>query len=133
MTYSCCDFTDDVFAELHRVGAITEAEANDENLNDNASLQADYALKGIGRLVEVRDAADKAERFMKELLDSVETLTGIADMHGARTLADLMYLQNAIANGGFIDYYPDESSVLDVIKPLPSGEEWAQYVKVVTD
>lgn len=55
MTYSCCDFTDDVFAELHRVGAITETEANDENLADNASLQANYALAGIGKLVKARD------------------------------------------------------------------------------
>lgn len=130
MTYSCCDFTDDVFAELHRVGAITEAEYNDDDLEDNASLQADYAFKGIGRLVEVRDAAAKAKQFMQELLDSVETLTGIADMYGTRTLADLMYLHSAIANGGFIDYYPGESCVLDVIKPLPSGEQWVQYVKV---
>lgn len=130
MGYSCSDFTDDVFAELHRVGAITEAEYNDEDLSNNASLQADYAFKGIGRLVEVRDAAAKARQFMEELLDSVETLTGIADLYGARTLADLMYLHSAVVSGGFIDYYPGESCVLDVIKPLPSGDQWVQYVKV---
>lgn len=88
MGYSCCDFTDDVFAELHRVGAITEAEFNDENLSGNASLRADYAFKGIARLVEVRDAAAKAKQFMQELPDLAETLTGIAEQHGPRTLAE---------------------------------------------
>ena len=48
----------------------------------------------------------------------------------ARTLADLMYLQNAILGGGFIDHYPDESSVLDIASALPSGDIWAQYIKV---
>lgn len=130
MTYSCSDFTDEVFAELHRVGAISDAEYNDDDVTDNAGLQANYAFKGIGRLVEVRDAAAKAKQFMQELLDSVETLTSIADLYGPRTLADLMCLHSAVANGGFVDYYPGESCALDVIKPLPSGEQWVQYVKV---
>lgn len=73
---------------------------------------------------------DEAALFMTELLESVETLTGIADMYGARTLADLMYLHSAIANGGFIDYYPGESSVLDIVRPLPSGEKWVGYIQV---
>lgn len=59
MGYSCCDFTDDLFAELHRVGAITGAEYNDENACGNASLQAEIALKGIARLVAAREAAAK--------------------------------------------------------------------------
>ena len=57
MGYSCTDFADDIFNELSDVGAIHNNEANDEKLADNASLQADYALRGINRLVEVRDAA----------------------------------------------------------------------------
>jgi hypothetical protein len=130
MGYSCSDFTDDVFAELHRVGAITEDESNDKHLGDNAGLQADYALKGIGRLVEVRDATVKAKQFMQELLDSVETLAGLAEQHGARSLADLMYLHSAILSGGFIDHYPDESKVLDIACSLPSGEQWAKFIKV---
>lgn len=68
--------------------------------------------------------------FMQELLDSVETLGGIADEHGARTLADLMYLQNAILSGGFIDHYPGESKVLEIASALPSGEQWAKFIKV---
>lgn len=69
MGYSCCDFTDDVFAELHSVGAITEAEYHDENLSDNASLQAEYALNGIARLVAARDAAAKASTVQPALYE----------------------------------------------------------------
>lgn len=76
------------------------------------------------------DGAPAAKLFFDELLDSVETLTGIADEHGARTLADLMYLQNAIMENGFVDHYPGESKVLEIASALPSGDRWAQFVKV---
>jgi hypothetical protein len=68
--------------------------------------------------------------FFQELLDSVESLTGIAEEHGSRTLADLMYLQNAILSGGFIDHYPDESKVLEIASALPSGSHWSTFIKV---
>ncbi len=71
-----------------------------------------------------------AAMFYQELLDSVETLAGIAAAHGSRTLADLMYLQNAILSGGFIDHYPDESRVLEIVRALPSGEQWSRFIKV---
>lgn len=74
--------------------------------------------------------ADLADKFMQELLESVETLTGIAEEHGPRTLADLMYLQQAILKGGFIDHCPDESRVLDTVRDLPSGKLWATFIKV---
>lgn len=73
---------------------------------------------------------DRARLFMQELLDSVETLSGIAEQHGARTLADLMYLQNAILSGGFIDHYPGESKVLEIARDLPSGGQWLKFIAV---
>lgn len=76
------------------------------------------------------DGAPAAKLFFDELLDSVETLTGIADEHGARTLSDLIYLQNAIMKNGFVDHYPGESKVLEIASALPSGDRWAQFVKV---
>ena len=76
------------------------------------------------------EQADQAQMFMQELLDSVEALTRIADEHGARTLADLMYLHSAILSGGFIDHYPDESKVLEITQNLPSAERWMQFIKV---
>lgn len=72
---------------------------------------------------------DLAARFMHELLGSVETLVGIADEFGSRTLADLMYLQAAIIEDRFIDSYPDESKVFQIIDGLPSREQWKKYVK----
>ncbi len=59
MGYSSCDFADDVFAELHRVGAITKAEYDDENLCDNTALQAERAIEGIGRLVAAIDGVSR--------------------------------------------------------------------------
>ena len=73
---------------------------------------------------------DRARLFMQELLDSVETLSGIVEQHGARTLADLMYLQNAILSGGFIDHYPGESKVLEIARDLPSGGQWSKFIAV---
>jgi hypothetical protein len=73
---------------------------------------------------------ERARLFMQELLDSVETLSGIAEQHGARTLADLMYLQNAILSGGFIDHYPGESKVLEIASGLPSGGQWSKFITV---
>lgn len=71
-----------------------------------------------------------ARKFMSELLDSVETLGGIAQTHGQRTLADLMYLQQAIMNGGVIDHYPGESEVVGLVSALPSGTQWVSFIKV---
>lgn len=73
---------------------------------------------------------DKARLFMQELLDSVETLASIADEHGARTLADLMYLQQAILSGGSFDFYLGESKVMEIAQRLPSGNHWLSFMKV---
>lgn len=130
MTYSATDFADDVFNELHRVGAITPDEFGDQDLEDNAELQRDYALNGIERLANARDCAVAAATFMDELLASVDTVTGVAEEHGVRTLADLIYLHSAIISSGFIDHYPGESMVLQIVHELPSSEKWMKYIKV---
>ena len=75
-------------------------------------------------------AGEDAKLFMQELLDSVETLSGIADTDGARTLADLMFLQQAVLSGGFIDHCTGESNVLEIAGRLPSGTQWTQYIQV---
>lgn len=74
-----------------------------------------------------------AAQFFKELLDSKETLGNVAYDYGPRTLADLMYLQNAIAKGTFIDHYPEESSVMVVVQELASADRWSAYVQQVGD
>lgn len=72
--------------------------------------------------------AHAVARFMEELLASVETVGGIADIHGTRTLADLLYLQHAILTGGRLDYFPEESAVLQVVEALPSSAQWATFI-----
>lgn len=72
---------------------------------------------------------DAANRFVFELLSSVETLTSIADEHGGRTLADILYLQNAILNNTSIPAYPD-SNVVEIVKSMPSAERWLTFVKM---
>jgi hypothetical protein len=71
-----------------------------------------------------------ATQFFEEVLQVHETLTGIADEKGPRTLADLMYLQSAILKGTYVDFYPGESGLMDVVKALPGAETWTQFIRV---
>lgn len=95
------------------------------------SIDADVKeVEEAREVVGPRPNPAAAKLFFKELLDSVETLSAIADQYGPRTLADVMYLQNAIAKGTFIDHYPGESSVTEVVNGLPSSDRWAGYVQM---
>lgn len=76
----------------------------------------------------VKDAISRSTQFYTELCESVEIISDIATVHGARTLSDLYALSMAILQGGFIDAWPD-SAVLSVIKALPSGDAWCVYVR----
>jgi hypothetical protein len=97
-----------------------------ENYEGEKTVIRFYAVELLNDL----SGKHAAVLFFQELQNSVETLTGIADEHGSRTLADLMYLQNAILSGGFIDHYPDESKVLEIARALPSGKQWSTFIKV---
>ena len=93
-------------------------------------LLAAHLVAHLGNeLAAAASASEKAKRFMQELQDSVESLTAIAEEHGARTLADLFYLHSAIHEGSFIDHYPDESQVKAIVEDLPSADEWSVYIK----
>jgi len=69
-----------------------------------------------------------ARRFMEEVLDSVETISAIAETHGMRTVIYLMYLQNAIISESFIDEHGD-SKVVEFLSSLPSANLWMAYVR----
>lgn len=73
------------------------------------------------------DGPALASAFFEELLDSVETLGGIARGYGDTTLCDLMYLQNAILSGTSIDHQ-DGSHVLDAVSSLPNSDLWLPFV-----
>lgn len=119
---------------LEEIGRLIE-EGFTEGMDQNHETSSQYAFavssgSSTGqRSQQKKFGSSAALRFMGELLDSVETLTGIADEHGARTLADLMYLQEAILEDGFIDYDPDDSKVLELVQGLPSGEQWIQFIR----
>lgn len=68
-----------------------------------------------------------ADLFMKELTDSVESIGGIQEQYGNETLVDLIYLQWAIMTNSRIDKAPG-SHVMDIVRTLPSGEKWAEFV-----
>lgn len=69
-----------------------------------------------------------ARRFMQEVLESVESISAIAEQHGLLTVIYLMYLQNAIINEAFIDDHGD-SKVVEFLSALPSAELWLAYVR----
>jgi hypothetical protein len=58
MTYSATDLSDDVFNLAVETGVITQAQATDPALTDNAELQFAYLRGGFLRLLAVRDAAE---------------------------------------------------------------------------
>lgn len=72
----------------------------------------------------------EAARFVRELTDSCETLSGLADQYGVRTLSDLLYLQHAILVNGHIDRL-DDSQILDVVDSLPSAKRWREFIRDV--
>ena len=102
-----------------------------DRLHADARLSLGLEVPPSGQDAETGPEA--ATLFMEELLASVESLTELADMHGARTLADLVYLQQAILSGGFIDHYPGESKVLEVVKELPSHQRWVGFIELAED
>lgn len=86
------------------------------------------------RLVEFTAQANRAEaaqEFMTELLHQFEVFGRIGDAYGQDTLIEVMYLQDAILNGTFHDYYGATSRLMEVIEQLPSAERWFKSVSVV--
>jgi hypothetical protein len=85
----------------------------------------------ISSILEAATGASAAQVFFAELLDSVETLGGVADQHGPSTLAQLLYLQTAILKGTQIELYANEAERLRLVRALPSGERWWKHVTVL--
>lgn len=138
--------TNNVVVSLDLLGvlvsmATAHAEDIEEGLNDgtyDASENEDFPSKKLAiaqaqALIDDPAHADSNEArailFMKELQESVETLSGIAEEHGIRTLSDLMYLQDAILTGGFIDALHAESAVYELVAALPSGAVWTNFIR----
>lgn len=73
-----------------------------------------------------------AVKLFEEILASVETVAGIAEIYGAQTLVDLVYLLGILAK----DEPKSElwieqthgSRIVEFLMTLPSGREFAAYV-----
>lgn len=126
-TYGECDFSESL-TESGIAAGVFESDGKfvANNSEGDRTVIRFFAIEPLNQVTGKLAAAT----FFKELLDLTESLTGIADVYGSRTLADLMYLQNAILCGGFIDHYPGESRVLEIVSALPSGEQWSKFIKV---
>jgi len=123
----------DIYQNVLSAMEPAEAEGAPEGM-DYVRLMAEIAQEAVTRIDTFAQREDKrieaANTFMQELLDSVETLTGLAEVCGIRTLVDLFYLHTAILNNGFIYTYPGSSGVLEVASKLPSGPRWSKYITV---
>ena len=123
------------FADCHQICIVAHGEhAKFERFETVASrldLKATIGLKqeqGKGR--DLKPDVEGAQLFFKELLNSVETLEGIAEQYGVRTLTDLMYLQQAILKGETIEVWPGETEVGKVLQNLPSAIRWLQHTEL---
>lgn len=89
------------------------------------SLEIEYAALDH-RAAE--DTAQAARQFFQELSASVETIGGIAEVHGPYALADVLLLQNAMLDGKTMEIDPAESKLLAVVQGLPSSARWLKSV-----
>lgn len=105
---------------------------NGESFNDvveNTGITALVCKAQREEALRVGGTSD-AKQFFDELLDAHETLLDIGHTHGQRTLVDLFYLLSAIVQSSYVDWYPEESRILDVVQELPSAEKWMQFIKI---
>lgn len=138
------DIVDNAYGTYAEMKAWTEAEsaAHDlwraesgyvvfaqEDPMKQRSVAISQAMEGEGALEHDADP-EGAKLFFFELLASVETLYGIAEKHGLRTLVDLMYLQQAILKGETVEVWPGETEVGTVIQSLPSADRWFRYTEL---
>lgn len=121
MTYSYSDFADDVVTRLADIGAL-DATLIPEN---DPSVQASLALTAI----EALRRGPLAARFASEVLDTVESLSELAEQHGIAALADLFYLQTAILDGTFVQLDSGAAPISNLVRTLPSASEWGRYMQ----
>lgn len=98
----------------------------------NASIR-DYLKKHPSINTEKNQNVTDALLFWEELTSSVNGISAIGEEHGMLTLAAIMSLQNAILKETFIDFYPGESKLLEVLEPMASNKKWVKFVTPVND
>ncbi|APR38397.1 hypothetical protein [Paraburkholderia sp. SOS3] len=123
MTYSCADFTADVMQCLVHSEAIRATDIPD----DDPARSADMAVEAIVSM----HRASLSSRFVRELLDEVDSLDAVASRYGIRALTFLFYLQSAILNESYIAVQDDgDAQAIALVSHLPSAEEWLKHIRM---
>jgi len=120
MTYSACDFTDDV---LRCIGdAVAPA-----GLAESADLgeKADAAISAITGLA----ARARAACFVAEVLSAVESLGALREAVGTKALDYTLYLADAIATGGMLELPPYRRDYAAFVEGLPGGSQWRLHIR----
>ncbi|WP_277184445.1 hypothetical protein [Caballeronia sp. BR00000012568055] len=127
MAYSCTDLVDDVLNDMLGRGWIKSSQYGPED----TGAQASAVMAAIGEADHALCLAADAKQFHAELIDAVETLTGIGEQHGVLALANILYLHMALLNDTFIELSVEDAQSLAFVRALPSGARWWARVKVL--
>jgi hypothetical protein len=122
MTYSCADFTADVMQCLVHSQAIRATD-----IPSDPARSADMAVEAIVSM----HRASLSSRFVRELLDEVDSLDAIANRYGIRAVTFLFYLQSAILSESYIVAQDDsDAQAIALVSHLPSAEEWLKHIRM---
>jgi hypothetical protein len=127
MTFSSTDFSDEIICTALQLGWLTPEQVQANELEVQQRLVTAEMIDSN----EVRKRANDAVQFHDELLQSVETLTGIAEEHGTVALANVNYLQTAILKGSAIELASTDKGQIAMFTGLPSGDRWMEHVTIV--
>ena len=122
MTYSSNDFSEDVVRCLVETHGVEDAAILDADLG----AQADAAIAAITSAGGARSAA----RLIAAVIESWRSLDELARSLGAHTLADVLYLANAIATGSTLILPPECDNFVAFVESLPGGSEWSKWLRV---
>lgn len=122
MTYSSNDFSEDVVRCLVETKCVDDAAIYDREIGE----QADAAIAAI----TAAGGARRAARFIALVIESWQSLDALAASLGAHTLADVLYLADAIATGCTLMLPPERVSFMAFVKSLPRGREWSKHLRV---
>jgi hypothetical protein len=123
MTYSNADFTADVMQCLVHSEAIRATDIP----SDDPARSADMAVEAIVSM----HRASLSSRFVRELLDEVDSVEAIAQRYGIRAVTFLFYLQSAILNESCIEIQDDgDAKAIALVSHLPSAEVWLKHIRM---
>lgn len=124
MTYSACDFMDDVLRCLGEAGVMPADDGN----ADPGSL-ADASISAITGLA----SRARGALFLAEVLSATESLGALRETFGAHAVDYVVYLADAIATGGAIDLPLHRRDFAAFIETLPGGSHWRRHVRLASD